>query len=120
MDKEILILGKEAFDKLKPDVQRFIKQQSQCITDLETKLAESEAKVASREDEIKFKEADINQLKWFLEGKNKDIDQLKQQLAEKNQAIESLQEINQSLGQTCNNDAKEIDRLRERLKKEIK
>ena len=25
MSKEILILGKEAFDKLKPDVQRFIK-----------------------------------------------------------------------------------------------
>ena len=37
------------------------------------------------------------------------------QLAEKDQAIESLQEINQSLGQTCNNDAKEIERLRERL-----
>ena len=45
MSKEILILGKEAFDKLKPDVQRFIKQQSQQITDLEAKLAESEKKL---------------------------------------------------------------------------
>lgn len=40
----------------------------------------------------------------------------KKQLAEKDQTIESLQEINQSLGQTCNNDAKEIERLREQLK----
>ena len=40
---------------------------------------------------------------------------LEQQLEEKDQAIEGLQEINQSLGQTCNNDAKEIERLREQL-----
>lgn len=43
------------------------------------------------------------------------VDKLQSQLAEKDQAIESLQEINQSLGQTCNNDAKEIERLREQL-----
>ena len=92
-----------------------VEQKDQTITDLEAKLAESEAKVASREDEIKFKEADINQLKWILDGKKKDIAQLKQQLAEKDQAIEGLQEINKSLGQTCNNDAKEIDRLRGQL-----
>jgi septal ring factor EnvC (AmiA/AmiB activator) len=40
------------------------------------------------------------------------------QLAEKDQAIEGLQEINKSLGQTCNNDAKEIERLREQLAEE--
>lgn len=45
MSKEILILGKEAFDKLKPDVQRFIKQQSQHIADLMSKLAESEKQI---------------------------------------------------------------------------
>ena len=45
MSKEILILGKEAFDKLKPDVQRFIKQQSQHIADLMSKLAESEERL---------------------------------------------------------------------------
>lgn len=43
------------------------------------------------------------------------VDDLEAKLAEKDQAIESLQEINQSLGQTCNNDAKEIERLREQL-----
>ena len=42
------------------------------------------------------------------------IADLETKLAEKDQAIESLQEINQSLGQTCNNDAKEIERLREK------
>ena len=42
VSKEILILGKETFDKLKPDVQRFIKQQSQQISDLETKLGDME------------------------------------------------------------------------------
>ena len=44
----------------------------------------------------------------------KKIADLEAKLAEKDQAIESLQEINQSLGQTCNNDAKEIERLREK------
>ena len=53
----------------------------------------------------------------FVEEIMKERVQLKQQLAEKDQAIESLQEINQSLGQTCNNDAKEIERLREALYK---
>ena len=45
----------------------------------------------------------------------KKIADLEAKLAEKDQVIESLQEINQSLGQTCNNDAKEIERLREQL-----
>ena len=42
---------------------------------------------------------------------------LEAKLAEKDQAIEGLQEINKSLGRTCNNDAKEIERLREELAK---
>lgn len=46
--------------------------------------------------------------------KDKLIATLTLQLQEKDQAIEGLQEINQSLGQACNNDAKEIERLREK------
>ena len=53
-------------------------------------------------------------LRMSTSEEHQEILQLKQQLAEKDQAIECLQEINQSLGQTCNNDAKEIDRLREK------
>lgn len=41
------------------------------------------------------------------------IADLETKLAEKEKAVDGLQEINQSLGQTCNNDAKEIERLRE-------
>ena len=82
---------------------------------LKQQLAESEARIACREDNIKFKEADINQLKWILEGKKKDIDQLKQQLAEKNQAIENWKTMYESVMQTCNNDAKEIERLNKLL-----
>lgn len=52
-------------------------------------------------------------VKW-TDAENK-VKELEQQLAEKEQAIEGLQEINQSLGQACNNDAKEIGRLREQL-----
>ena len=33
------------------------------------------------------------------------------EIAEKDKVIEGLEEINKSLGQTCNNDLKEIDRL---------
>lgn len=43
------------------------------------------------------------------------VAELEAKLADKDQAIEGLQEINKSLGQTCNNDAKEIERLREQL-----
>lgn len=53
---------------------------------------------------------------------DKFVEELMQERVQLKQAIESLQEINQSLGQTCNNDAKEIERLREQLaekKKEI-
>lgn len=46
------------------------------------------------------------------------IANLELKLADKDQDIESLQEINQSLGQTCNNDAKEIEKLREQLAEE--
>lgn len=51
----------------------------------------------------------------IIKDQSKKISNLEAKLAEKDQAIESLQEINQSLGQTCNNDAKEIERLREQL-----
>ncbi len=46
--KEILILGKEAFDKLNPDVQKFIKQQSQVIGKLmhENKLLKKALELA--------------------------------------------------------------------------
>ena len=79
------------------------------ISDLEAKLAESEqqcqeCKHLNKKIELNIKNKLMNE-----------IQQLKQQLAEKDQAIEGLQEINQSLGQTCNNDAKEIERLREKL-----
>lgn len=40
---------------------------------------------------------------------------LQQQLNEKDQAIESLEELNRSLGQTCNNDIKEIERLNKEI-----
>lgn len=41
------------------------------------------------------------------------ISDLEAKLAGKDQAIESLEELNRSLGQNCNNDRKEIERLRE-------
>jgi hypothetical protein len=50
----------------------------------------------------------------------KELEYIQKQLAEKDQAIESLQEINQSLGQTCNNNAKEIEKLRKELAEKIK
>ena len=79
------------------------------IADLESKLAESE-----RSKEINIKERDKICLEMATDY-NKQILELKQQLAEKDQTIEGLQKINKSLGQTCNNDAKEIERLREQL-----
>lgn len=90
------------------------------VADLEAKLAESERKLEE------YKKCNCKECMTDYEKKlNQIIDKylnenikLKQKLAEKDQAIESLQEINQSLGQTCNNDAKEIERLREQLKEE--
>ena len=48
-----------------------------------------------------------------IQEKQTMIYDLQSQLAEKEKSVDGLQEINQSLGQTCNNDAKEIERLRE-------
>lgn len=99
----------------------------QCkIADLEAKLAESESKAKTYAKEIVFLDKKLEKLnKEFelaqehnektVEYWQNECSQLKQQLAEKDQAIQVLQEINQSLGQTCNNDAKEIERLREQL-----
>ena len=78
-----------------------LNEQDQKIADLEAKLAESE------------KESNARYSAWQEEIG--ECDRLRVALAEKDQAIESLQEINQSLGQTCNNDLKEIERLREQL-----
>lgn len=87
MSKEILILGKEAFDKLKPDVQRFIKQQSQHIADLMSKLAECESKRKSLEEKVKClseenEECFVDGQKYneLREQKDKENQQLKQQL----------------------------------------
>ena len=87
MSKEILILGKEAFDKLKPDVQRFIKQQSQHIADLMSKLAESESKRKILEEKVKClseenEECFVDGQKYneLREQKDKENQQLKQQL----------------------------------------
>lgn len=49
----------------------------------------------------------------IIKDQSNKISNLEAKLAEKEKAVEYLQEINQSLGQTCNNDAKEIERLRE-------
>lgn len=59
-------------------------------------------------------EAKLLKFTHRISDQNEEILKTKQQLAEKDQAIEGLQEINKSLGQTCNNDAKEIERLREK------
>lgn len=48
------------------------------------------------------------------------ISDLEAKLAGKDQAIESLEELNRSLGQTCNNDRKEIERLRELISEKEK
>lgn len=50
-----------------------------------------------------------------LEECHKVIADLEAKLAEKDKTIDALQEINKSLGQTCNNDLKEIERLKEEL-----
>lgn len=60
-------------------------------------------------------EAKLLKFAHRISDQNEEILELKQQLAEKDQAIEGLQEINKSLGQTCNNDAKEIERLRKQI-----
>lgn len=48
------------------------------------------------------------------------ISDMEAKLSGKDQAIESLEELNRSLGQTCNNDAKEIERLRELISEKEK
>lgn len=123
--------------------QRFLEAQKlyqKQIADLESKLAESEKtedgafwfemwQHKKRDYDSVYKAyiencAEVDQLKQQLAETDKLMQEylskclsLEQQLAEKDQAIEGLQEINQSLGQTCNNDAKEIERLREKLAK---
>lgn len=88
------------------------------IEELKQQLAETDklmqeylSKCLSLEQQLAEKE------KYTYTGK--EVGEIEQnyenQIADKDQAIESLQEINQSLGQTCNNDAKEIERLREKL-----
>lgn len=69
-------------------------------------------------DVLNQKDFNINELLKTKQLQRKQIADLKSKLAEKDQAIEGLQEINQSLGQTCNNDAKEIERLNNLLKEE--
>ena len=76
------------------------------IRSFTNKIADLEAKLAEKETEIGFLEGTINSMQ-------EDISYWEQKLAEKEKAVDGLQEINQSLGQTCNNDAKEIERLRE-------
>ena len=122
-------------------VESLLEEKNQQITDLETKLAESEKMVGSsfkQNERLKYKLGLITSYNQELQKENdqlkqqlteyqndgvgdailnagKKIKELQQQLAEKDQAIEGLKEINQSLGQTCNNDAKEIEKLREQL-----
>lgn len=57
----------------------------------------------------------FNEMMEEISQQNIKISDLEAKLAEKDQAIEGLQELNKSLGQTCNNDAKEIERLREQI-----
>ena len=113
----------------------WLNKQADKIADLEAKLAESKRKYEDRKKFCIIETRSLteiinnlleenNQLKRQLVEKDKytytgkevgDIERnYEHQLAEKDQAIEGLQEINQSLGQTCNNDAKEIERLREK------
>ena len=91
--------GKDFAKRCAIDFCWFIRNRT--ISDLEAKLAE-------RTEQLKIALKDFDDIQ-------QENDKLEQQLAEKDQAIESLKEINQSLGQTCNNDAKEIERLREKL-----
>lgn len=58
-----------------------------------------------------------NEIGMFVDyvATNKIIKDQSKQIAEKDQAIESLEELNKSLGQTCNNDRKEIERLNKLL-----
>lgn len=94
------LTNEEVFEELKSELRQLAKIEDD-FADLEAKLAEMQ----NEKDEL------ISKYRYW----KGECAELKQQLAEKDQAIEGLQEINQSLGQTCNNDAKEIDRLREQL-----
>ena len=107
---------------LKQEEKRWKMIESEVLKDfqkLSSIIEEKQQKIVDLEAKLEKKEFAINNY-WKSEKNKKEMfreenKQLKQQLAEKDQAIESLQEINQSLGQTCNNDAKEIERLREQL-----
>ena len=89
------------------------------VSDLEAKLAESDAEIERFKEINSVQKNKIINIDKMYKQSQEEQKQLKQQLAEKDQTIESLQEINQSLGQTCNNDAKEIERLREQLTEEV-
>lgn len=79
-------------------------------------ISEKDIKIAELEAKIELaRNTSINTNKMDIIHYQAEVLELKQQIKEKDQAIEGLQEINQSLGQTCNNDAKEIERLREQL-----
>ena len=79
-----------------------------CLNKRDKTIADLEAKLAVADD---CADRYWNQ----LAVEQNYIKQLKQQLAEKDQAIEGLKDINKSLGQTCNNDAKEIEFLQKTL-----
>lgn len=93
-------------------------EQDQKIKDLEAKLAESKEMLKNTHKALERRNKERQEYISKYRYWKGECYELKQQLAEKNQAIESLQEINQSLGQTCNNDAKEIERLNNLLKEE--
>ena len=116
--KEQLKVEKDAFKILSNNYNTLISAYDQ----LKQQLAESEKRIKDLEFRNKNLEHSLSVAPNANAGQRarivelKEINhKLKQQLAEKDQAIESLQEINQSLGQTCNNDAKEIDKLTEQL-----
>lgn len=136
---------KSTMEEVEKSYKLFKKIENLIVADLEAKLEESEKtedgafwfekwQHKKRDYDSVYKAyiencAEVDQLKQQLaESENEsnarysawqeeigECDRLRVALTEKDQAIESLQEINQSLGQTCNNDAKEIERLREQL-----
>ena len=83
-------------------------KKDQKIKDLEAKLAESD----------EYKELLLEEKAGYIDiisGYADKCKELKQQLEEKDQAIENWKTMYESVMQTCNNDAKEIERLREQL-----
>ncbi len=117
---------KATMEEVDKSYKLFKKIENLIIADLEAKLAETVEIINGCSMQLNIeKSKEIQQLKQQLAEKEKytytgkEVGEIERnyesQIAEKDQAIESLQEINQSLGQTCNNDAKEIERLREQL-----